>query len=96
MRKIIALLSTVFLFSCAHGPKCGNPEGAKVVLAGAETCQVRIRQVTVGSDLKIPSSLKGSGLAQFQLEWVEGGLNNGQIELGHFVLIPATEPGVRP
>jgi hypothetical protein len=93
MKKVIILLQTAFLFSCAHRPKCGNPEGAKVVLIGTSSCQVRIRQVTVGSELKIPSSLKGNGLAQFQMEWIEAGLSNGQIELGHFILIPISEQG---
>ncbi len=96
MKKILILIQTMLIASCAHGPKCGNPEGAKVVIIDAGSCQVRVRQVTVGSDLKIPASLKGSGLAQFKLEWVEGGLSNGQIELGHFVLIPNSDSGVRP
>lgn len=85
----------IFLFllalvSCTHTPKCGNPEGAKIILAGDKTCQVRIRQVTIGSELKIPHSLKGAALVDFTLEWVEPGLESGRIELGHFVLIPTS------
>lgn len=88
MIKSIFGLLALLLISCAHSPKCGNPDGAKVILVGEGNCQVRIRQVTVGSELKIPASLKGAGLAQFSLEWVEPDLKLGQIELGHFVLVP--------
>lgn len=86
--KLVVSILVVALSGCAHRPKCGNPEGAKVVLSGKETCQVRIRQVTIGSDLKIPQSLKDSSLSQYALEWVEPGLVEGRIELGHFVLLP--------
>lgn len=88
--QLLILTVVLFLASCAHSPKCGNPEGAKVVLVGEGSCQVRIRQVTIGSELKIPTSLKGIGLTQFSLEWVEPDLTAGKIELGHFVLIPET------
>lgn len=91
MKTVVTFLCCLILSSCAHGPKCGNLEGAKVILAGEKTCQVRIRQVTVGTELKIPASLKGPGLADFSLEWVESDLRAGQIELGHFVLIPTSE-----
>lgn len=84
------LLSSLFVVGCAHGPKCGNPEGARVILAGEKTCEVRIRQVTLGSELKIPQSLKGTALVDFVLEWVEPSLESGRIELGHFVLLPSS------
>lgn len=87
-KPFFVLMSLLCLASCAHSPKCGNPDGARVVLVGEGNCQVRIRQVTVGSELKIPASLKRVGLAQFSLEWVEPDLKSGQIELGHFVLVP--------
>lgn len=87
--------SVIFLFlltltGCTHSPKCGNPEGAKVILAGNMTCQIRIRQVTIGSELKIPQSLKGAALVDFTLEWIEPILESGRIELGHFILIPSS------
>lgn len=90
MMKRFFLIGVLFLSACAHSPKCGNPEGAKIILAGDKTCQVRIRQVTMGSELKIPVSLKGAALADFTLEWVEPSLESGRIELGHFVLIPSS------
>ncbi len=90
MTKQMILLSTVFLGACTHTPKCGNPEGTRIILMGEKTCQVRIRQVTLGTELKIPQSLKGAALADFSMEWVEPTLDSGRIELGHFVLIPST------
>lgn len=84
----------IFAFAssaCSHLPKCGNLIGAKVIFSGKETCQVRIRQVTIGSELKIPQSLKDSGLSQFTLEWIDPSLIDGRIELGHFVLLPASQ-----
>lgn len=88
MRKVylMFLLTT----ACAHGPHCGTPEGALVVLEGDKTCQVRIRQVTIGRDLKIPKSLKDN-LGGLKLDWMEPQLAGGQISLGHFVLIPETK-----
>lgn len=91
MKRTILFLSLV-MAGCAHSPKCGNPEGARIILMGDKTCQVRIRQVTVGSEIKIPQSLKGAALADFTLEWVEPTLEAGRIELGHFVLIPSSAP----
>lgn len=88
MSKILLLFFMSLLASCASRPKCGNPEGSRTILAGTTSCQVRIRQVTIGSDLKIPESLKGSLTSNFALDWQESGLVNGRIELGHFVLIP--------
>jgi len=41
--------------------------------------------------LKIPDSLKNSNLSQFTLEWVEPDLKDGRIELGHFVLVQASQ-----
>ena len=90
--KNIIYLSTLTLFAaCAHSPKCGNPIGARIILSGQDSCQIRIRQVTVGSDLKIPASLKTTSLSEFTLDWVEPGLQNGKIELGHFVLVPNSQ-----
>ncbi len=88
MKKIISITSMLLISSCAHNPKCGTPEGATVVFVDEGSCHVRIRQVIVGSELKIPASLKGPGLSNFSLEWVEPELKSGQIELGHFVLVP--------
>lgn len=90
MKRLTVFLTTIFLAGCVSTPKCWNPEGARTILAGKESCQVRIRQVTVGSDLKIPASLKGAALSEFALDWVEPALQDGRIELGHLVLIPVS------
>lgn len=90
MMKYAILLLSLVMAGCAHSPKCGNPEGARIVFVGEKSCTVRIRQVTMGTELKIPQSLKGAALADFTLEWVEPTLESGRIELGHFVLIPSS------
>ncbi len=87
MRHTLLLFAITLLSACASKPKCGNPEGARYVLAGASTCQVRIRQVNIGSDFAIPQSLKEKLSLDFILEWQEARLMNGQIEVGHFVLV---------
>ncbi len=91
MKPMIILFALFMLSACAHSPKCGTPVGAKVIFDGEKTCSVRIRQVTVGSEMKIPASLKNSMLSEFRLEWVEPVLSGGKIELGHFVLIQSSE-----
>ncbi len=89
MSKYILLIPIISLIiSCAHTPKCGNPKGARLVLEGKATCAVRIRQVEIGSELKIPESLKKPEISFLELTWIDPSLNNGQIELGHFKLIP--------
>lgn len=88
------MLLPALLAGCVSTPKCGNPEGARTIVTGKESCQVRIRQVTIGSDLKIPASLKGAALSEFTLDWVEPGLQDGRIELGHFVLRPVSQAAV--
>lgn len=86
--KFISLVYLFLMINCAHVPKCGYPEGSKVVLEGKTNCLVRIRQVEIGSDLKIPDSLKNPDLVLLELTWVDPIFANGQIELGHFKLIP--------
>ncbi len=91
MKRLIVFLAPIILTGCVSTPRCGNPEGARTILAGKESCQVRIRQVAIGSDLKIPASLKGAALSEFALNWIEPGLQDGRIELGHFVLLPVSQ-----
>lgn len=88
MRHTLLLFIIALLSSCASKPKCGNPEGARSVLVGTSSCQVRIRQVNIGSDFNIPESLKDKLAPEFTLDWQEARLMNGQIEVGHFVLVP--------
>lgn len=87
--KNILNCGIILLFTgCAHTPKCGYPEGAKVISEGKTTCLVRIRQVEIGSDLKIPESLKKPELTLMELTWVEPVFTSGQVIMGHFKLVP--------
>lgn len=87
--RIIVLLCTLFVsVHCAHAPRCGNLEGAKVILEGKNTCTIRIRQVEIGSELKIPESLKKPELTLLKLAWIDPVFADGQIIMGHFKLIP--------
>jgi hypothetical protein len=91
MKGGLILISLLMCASCAHTPRCGNPDGAKVILYSDESCIVRIRQVTIGTEMKIPGSLKDTNFANFRLEWIEPKMDSGKIELGHFVLVQNSE-----
>ena len=84
MKNIIFAVA-LFVIGCAHDPKCGG--GAPAIYQESSSCVPRIRQVVIGSDLKVPDSLK-SNFATLKLDWVESTLQDGQIVLGHFVLLP--------
>ncbi len=87
MKLILMILVPFVIFiGCAHTPRCGNYEGAKLIYIGKQTCLVRIRQVAVGSDLPVPASLKNTEVSDFNLNWIDPVMKDGQISLGHFVL----------
>lgn len=88
MRYCSIFFSLLFLVSCTHAPKCGNPDGAKLVFENKTSCMVRIRQVEIGTDLRIPQSLKNPELSLLELTWIDPVFSNGIIELGHFRLLP--------
>lgn len=88
MKFIFYFLMILVYGGCAHSPRCGNPEGAKIILEGKTSCLVRIRQVEIGSNLKVPESLKNPELAAMELSWVDPVFANGQITMGHFKLTP--------
>ena len=90
MKKIFSLV-TMTLAGCATGPKCGDLAQARTVYVQAKSCEIRIRQVTIGSELKIPESLKRPDLAGMELQWVEPGVIGGQVILGHFILAPRSQ-----
>lgn len=73
---------------CSTTPRCGDLAGARVVYVGPRSCDVRIRQVTIASQLKIPEILKKAELAGLRLQWVDPGLVDGQVIMGHFILAP--------
>lgn len=80
------LVLTLMLFvGCAHKPNCGILPEAKTVLY-PNSCRVRIKQVVIGQDLKIPQSLK-KDLALFEVGWEEPESKNGKIETGRFIIL---------
>ena len=82
------LILAMFAFSgCVHVPSCGNLEGARVVFNEPSRCEVRIRQVNLGQDLNLPKALSAN-LSSMKLDWVATSAVDGNIQLGHFVLLP--------
>lgn len=89
------ILTLPLLTGCATTPKCGNPAAANLVYSDPKTCEVRIRQVVIGSKMQIPESLKGPSLASYEMTWVDSVLLDGKIQVGHFVLVPKSSGGSR-
>ncbi|HEY8271343.1 MAG TPA: hypothetical protein VIG33_10690 [Pseudobdellovibrionaceae bacterium] len=89
MKQGLILVISWLMGACAHTPRCGNPDGAKIIFVEGPTCKVRIRQVTVGSEMKVPESLKNTNFSSFQIEWIEPSVNEGRVSLGHFELVPS-------
>jgi hypothetical protein len=87
MKHIVSVF-LLFISACASKPKCGYPEGAKIVFENDKSCHVRIRQVVVGTDFKIPESLKSTALISYEINWRDTVVENGRVVMGHFVLIP--------
>lgn len=81
----------LFLAGCATGPRCGDLVEARAVYTQKNSCEIRIRHVTIGAELNIPKVLKRPDIAGMELQWVEPGLVGGQIVLGHFVLAPHSQ-----
>ena len=88
MMRFIILSLSIYIVGCTSLPKCGNPDGAKVVFAGKSTCDVRIRQVSVGSEIKIPKDSHSLKANEYNVVWRESAFSNGEIDMGHFVLLP--------
>lgn len=74
----------ILLTACASKTRCSD---AFAIYEDGPACIPRIRHAAVGSDLKIPDSLKVDWVAH-ELVWTESALKDGQIVLGHFVLVP--------
>lgn len=87
MRFIIFSLA-IYIVGCSSLPKCGNPDGAMVVLTGKNSCEVRIRQVSVGHDIKLPKDNQSRKPSEYNTVWRDSVLINGEIDMGHFVLVP--------
>ena len=86
--KYFLVLSVLVLSSCVTSTACKTPDGARVVLSSTGTCTVRIRQVMIGSEMKIPEKLKSNAYSGYRLDWVDGSVTGNKIVLGHFILVP--------
>ncbi len=84
----IILLFTIFLSACASAPKCQTQGSHGAVYTSAKSCDVRIRQVEVGSKSQIPESLRDADKYIQELDWVDPSYDSGQIRSGHFVVTP--------
>jgi hypothetical protein len=90
MKVLNAVLITLFISGCAHGNRCGDLKNVGTVYVSDRSCEPRIKQVVIGSEMNIPTSLKEQNLTDWKLAWKESALENGRIEAGHFQLSPPT------
>lgn len=92
--KVIALPVLMIMCSCAGKTICANgSESFRPVLDPANSCKVRIRQVIVGTDVKLPASIAlDGGNVNWAYDWSGSEFKNGQIDLGHVVLKPEAAP----
>ena len=87
MKKALILAPLVFIFGCAHNPKCSSTESYKSIYFEHSSCKVRIRQVVLVSDLRLSSKVNTSELSQYQLEWVAESTSKTEISEGHYKLV---------
>ncbi len=80
--------SCILAPGCATKTICANgSESFRSVLDPNASCKVRIRQVVVGTDIRVPSSIAfDSAAVNWSYEWAESEFKAGQIMLGHIVL----------
>lgn len=83
--KYLFLGFLLVLVGCAHKSPCGNLPEAKAVFY-PNSCKVRIKQVVIGTDLKIPQSIKND-LSLFEMNWKDPESKNGKIETGQFIIL---------
>lgn len=88
MKLMIYFLLPILAVACSTVPKCQNPPGAQTIFASGDSCAVRIKQVVIGSEAKLPATMLTDALAGYELEWTDSALENGIIRLGHFSLVP--------
>jgi len=93
-RLYIVCMSIVVLTGCASKTICANgSESFRAVLDPANSCKVRIRQVVVGTDIKLPASVAmDSGNINWSYGWSDSEFKDGQIVLGHVVMKPEPMP----
>lgn len=90
MKSFNTALIALLISGCAHGNRCGDPKNVGTVYVNDRSCEPRIRQVVIGSEVNVPASVKEQGLSNWKLAWKESTLEDGRIEAGHFQLLPPT------
>lgn len=86
MKFILPLL--LLMTGCASSPKCGSGTSKSAVYFTPDSCNVRIKDVVIGSELSVPETLKESESLTHDVSWVETSVVAGKIQTGHFVLSP--------
>jgi hypothetical protein len=81
----IQILLTMLLSACASSPKCQTQGAASAIYMTEKSCDVRIRQVEVGSTTSGASTVRDSDRFVTVLDWVDATYENGQIKTGHFL-----------
>ncbi len=87
---LLITVPLIFTFGCATKTICANgTESFRPILDPVNSCKVRIRQVVVGTDIKLPPSLAfDSGRVNWAYDWTPSELKNGQVDLSHIILRP--------
>lgn len=90
MRTFLIGVIAVAVSGCTTKTVCANgSESFRAVLDPENKCQVRIRQVVIGSEVALPKTLKlPEANAMWGYRWVDSELHDGSVKLGHFELVP--------
>lgn len=91
---IVATIALLLPGACVTKQICANgQESFRQVLDPENGCKVRIRQVVVGSEIKLPASTPIDGSAVvWTYDWIGSEFKGGQLELGHMILRPESGP----
>ncbi len=90
--KYLLLAMALLVAGCANQAICGDSADARTVYF-KNSCRPRIREVIIGSELKIPSNIKKDALANFDLKWMDPSFDGGKVSLGHYDLVPKNASG---
>ncbi len=91
MKRNLTFAFMIAFSGCAHRTPCREGNGPSAVYVTENSCDVRIKQVTIGSELPIPESLKKEDMAAWTTDWVAPEFKDGRVVFGHFVLSPKKE-----
>lgn len=77
---------------CATKKICMNQhENNRSIYDVENSCRIRIRQVVIGSETEVPSSIGFKSGTLWSYIWQESKFENGKYTSGHFVLAPITD-----